>query len=135
MLETVNVIIRLHTLAGLRRLSNALFSVFAQDYPDVQPIVVLQSFSPADVTAVEEKATEFGWNESKCSPLVLNVETPPGDYRSKLLNEGLKICEGRYLAFLDFDDVLYRHAYTYLVRRLHRTGATISFARVYRKEI
>lgn len=54
----------------------------------------------------------------------------PQDARSILLNEGVRAAQGRYLAFLDYDDVLYPDAYELLVGRLTRTGAAIAFARV-----
>src|SRR5262245_24281594 len=110
MKETVNVILRLHAPSGMRRLSAALFSVFAQHHPSVQPVVVLQAFSLADYANVQKMVRQFPWNPPKHLPIVINVDVPRGDYRSKLLNEGLSACEGRYLAFLDYDDVLYRNA-------------------------
>jgi hypothetical protein len=47
-----------------------------------------------------------------------------------LLTLGTRAATGRYLAFLDYDDVLYPEAYTLLVGRLRETGAAIAFASV-----
>lgn len=135
MSELVNVVIRFHDVTKLRHLSTALLAVYAQQYQPVQAVVVLQHFSPAEVAAVERIVQAFRWAAPRMPPLVQNADVPSGDQRSKLLNEGLRFCSGRYLAFLDYDDVLYRHAYAYLVNRLCRTGAAIAFGRVYRKDV
>jgi hypothetical protein len=133
--ELVNVIIRFHEAAKLRQLSAALFAVFAQQHQPVQAVVVLQNFCPVDVAAVEQVVQTFRWSAPRVKPLLHNATVPPGDQRSKLLNEGLRLCTGRYLAFFDYDDILYRHAYAFLVNRLCRTGAALAFGRVYRKDV
>ena len=58
-------------------------------------------------------------------------ENGMGDLRSKMLNESLKKVRTRYAAFLDFDDLLMPHAYSWLVARLEKTGKAVSFGRVY----
>ncbi len=56
-------------------------------------------------------------------------DAEPADARSALLNLGLCAAQGRYSAFLDYDDVLYPEAYEVLVR-LEESGAAIAFATV-----
>ena len=135
MMDQLNVVIRLHDPAKLRQLSAALFAVQAQHYQPVQAVIVLQNFSPAETGTVRQVVHSFRWTEPRREPVVVPVDVPPGDQRTRLLNAGLRRCDGRYLAFLDYDDVLYRHAYSYLVGRLNRTGAALAFARVYRKDV
>jgi len=61
------------------------------------------------------------------SHLVLSVGVPERtDGRSILLNEGLKAAGGRYLAFLDYDDVVYPHAYELLIGRLTESGKAVA---------
>jgi hypothetical protein len=133
--DAVDTILRLHDATKLRQLSTALFALYTQHYQPVQPIIVLQNFSPAQVAAVRQTVAAFDWSTPRRMPRMHNALVPSGDQRSKLLNEGLRLCTGRYLAFLDYDDVLYRHAYAYLVQRLCRTGAAVALARVYRKDV
>jgi hypothetical protein len=54
----------------------------------------------------------------------------PRDARSELLNLGLGAARGRYLAFLDYDDLLYPEAYQRLVGQLRASEAAIAFASV-----
>jgi hypothetical protein len=57
-------------------------------------------------------------------------ESKPLDARTELLNLGLSVCEGQYVGFLDYDDILYPEAYELLVDRLIKTQAAIAFASV-----
>jgi len=54
-----------------------------------------------------------------------------GDLRTLMLNDGLKKVKTRYAAFLDYDDLLFPNAYSWLVGRLEETGKAVSFGRVY----
>jgi glycosyltransferase involved in cell wall biosynthesis len=54
----------------------------------------------------------------------------PGDYRSKLLNEGIQTAAGRFLAFLDYDDIIYPHAYELLIDTLINEQVAIAFGRI-----
>jgi glycosyltransferase involved in cell wall biosynthesis len=69
---------------------------------------------------------------------ILNLEQPvPKDGRTLLLNMGLQAAQGRYVGFLDYDDLLYPEAYRTIVPRLRATDAAIAFAavRVVRAEV
>ncbi len=52
------------------------------------------------------------------------------DWRTRLFNLALGVVRGRYLAFLDYDDVLFPEAYELLVRQMRYSGAGIVFASV-----
>jgi hypothetical protein len=59
---------------------------------------------------------------------ILNYEERlPADARSHLANLGLAAAKGRYSAFLDYDDVIYPHAYAKLISRLRESAAAIAF--------
>ena len=98
---TVNVIIRFHDPSKLTDLSYALFSLYAQSYEHVRPIIVLQGFTDEQQQAVGAVVDEFAWTESgRCVPLIHNVQvTEPGDYRSRLLKMAWRRgadCAGRW---------------------------------------
>ena len=59
-----------------------------------------------------------------------SAEKAAVDARSALLNLGLEKAQGRYLAFLDYDDVLYPEAYELMVSKLIQSGAAAAFASV-----
>jgi len=75
-------------------------------------------------------------DSGKLRPLVLNVPNLIGDNRSKLLNEGINISAGRYLAFLDFDDIIYADSYAYLIDNLkdNDRNPVICFGKIKRTE-
>jgi len=59
---------------------------------------------------------------------VLNRPQPqPRDARAALLNLGLAAAQGRYAAFLDYDDLVYPEAYRLLIGELQGGGAAIAF--------
>src|SRR5205085_12261957 len=58
---------------------------------------------------------------------ILTVAVPPGvDGRSTLLTRGIERASGRYLAFLDDDDLVYQHGYTTLVAQLKAGGCAVA---------
>lgn len=131
----VDVVVRMPDPAGVRKLDRALFSLYGQDFTPVRPIIATQNFSTEELAAVERTIDVFDWSRH-ARPLVANLEERPGgDFRSKLLNRGLGELGSRYLAFLDHDDFLYGHAYTYLAERLGETGAGVSFGSIVVKEV
>jgi hypothetical protein len=48
-----------------------------------------------------------------------------------MMNDALKKVKTRYAAFLDYDDLLFPDAYTWLLERLEKTGKAVTFGRVY----
>lgn len=126
--ETIAVIVRFHDARRIRELSRALFSLQVQKYERVQPIVVTQNVPESDVYRVID---ELDWGKSGLRPVVRATNVAPGtDCRSHLINVGMAAAQGRYLAFLDFDDVVYPDAYKFLIGRLRASGAAIAFGRI-----
>jgi hypothetical protein len=132
----IDVIIRFHNPEKLDDLSYCLLSLYGQAYPEVQPIIVLQGFTGTDRARVEEIVEEFDWAITGRRPFVHNIPTGVrGDHRSRLLNEGLGRSEGRYVAFLDYDDCVYQCAYEHLIGRLRTSGAAIAFGGIKRADV
>ncbi len=144
--KTVSVIVRFHDRGKIAFLDHALFSLATQHYPHVQVIVAVQNGDdqllkiigtiiekqPFLVDRTISRVTEVANNQTSSandlpSHVVLSVNVPEGvDGRSVLLNEGLKAAEGRYLAFLDYDDVVYPHAYVVLIGRLNESKKAVA---------
>lgn len=124
--KLLNVIVRFHddSEKNLQALSFCLFCLNGQDYKYIQPIIVLQGFSNDAINRVNSIADEIVWEENK--PIIHNVVIErKGDYRSKLINEGFKLSTGKYLAILDFDDIIYGDAYSYLIGKLQNASNNI----------
>ncbi len=58
---------------------------------------------------------------------IISVTIPAGvDGRSTLLNQGMKHATGRFLAFLDDDDVIYQHGHATLIQQLLDGGCAVA---------
>lgn len=132
--ETVSTIIRFHDIKRLDLLERAVQSLHAQVGARVRPIVVAQRFSERDFGMVREAVDRQWYFSALPAPIVLNYEDKgQGDARSALLNLGIAEhlrSENRYLGFLDYDDLLYTHAYQTLVDTLRDSGAVVAFATI-----
>lgn len=114
----LSVIIRFHRAERLRFLDEALFSLAIQDWDDLETIVVIQNPTAEVNSAVLAAMQSQPWPNPP-NYKILSCEIPDGvDGRSSLLNHGINNASGRYLAFLDDDDVVYQHGYTTLINQL-----------------
>jgi len=116
--DTISVIIRTASIDRIAMLDEALFSVAVQDWPSIQVVISLQSPSRKFLTAVETLTSRFFWREG-ISVKTLPIDIPDGqDGRARLMNSGLAAAVGRYVSFLDDDDILYQNAFTTLIEEL-----------------
>ncbi len=121
----VSVIVRFHDASRLPLLREALASLAAQEHASVQAIVVIQNGNDDLTRAIQAHLTQaFPQAEPH---RVLNLPIPTGeDGRSRLLNAGLQVAQGRYLAFLDYDDIVYPRAYATLIQRLQESRCAVA---------
>ena len=132
----LDVVIRMHDPARLDELDRALFSAALSDHRPLTLLVVCQRFSPAELDAVDAVLAPLRTITPDVRLVVLNRPDPePRDARSALLNLGLAAATGRFLAFLDYDDVIYPEAYGTLIGELLETGTTIAFGGVVNAEV
>ena len=127
--EQIDVVVRFHDARRTQELSRCVFSLVSQTYRPLRIVIAAQRFSDEDVAAVRAALSPFVEGESEVDLAIVNwTATEPADARSVLLNLGVRAAEGRYLAYLDYDDALYPDAYELLIERLRKTGAAIAFA-------
>jgi len=114
----LSTIMRFHKRERLPFLENAISSLATQDWPALEVVVMLQNPDEALLREVEQIILRQPWPTSPRFQVVA-VEVPAGvDGRSELLNQGLDRATGRFVAFLDDDDIIYPHGYKTLVGQL-----------------
>ena len=129
--EGVDVIVRFHNLGRIDELRRAVFSIAGQDFRPIRILLVLQRFSDADAEVVRTALAPLLALPDSPVLEVLRFEAPePLDARSALMNLGFAAATARYVALLDYDDVLYPEAYRLLSGRLRDSGAAIAFGHI-----
>ncbi len=129
--DRVDCIVRFHDIRRLRELDRSVFSLFGQTYRPLNIILMLQRFSATEVAATREALAPILALPGAPELTIRNLEqAAPEDARALLLNLGLEAAEGRYVGFLDYDDLLYPEAYQSLVASLRTTEAAVAFASV-----
>ena len=119
-MSLVSCVVRCHDFSNLRILELALQSLGNQQHPNIEVILVGQNLSRPQIAEFEKKSQMyFVKGLSSRTIKIVDVANPhKKDLRAKALNEGIAQATGTYLGFLDFDDVLLPHAYTFLIKRL-----------------
>lgn len=127
----IDTVVRFHDVTRVMELERCVFSLVSQSYRPLNIILVVQRFSDDDINKIRAALTPMIDGEDGVTLQIANWEhAEPADARSELLNLGLTEARGRYLAYLDYDDVLYPEAYELLVKRLNESQAAIAFASV-----
>ena len=129
--ETTDVVIRFHAPERLIELERAVFSVVAQNAQPTVVHVVTQRFGEDAVAATRARLRPLFETQPDARLEIHNWrDATPLDARSCLINEGIRHATGRYLSFLDYDDVLFPEAHEILLERLKVAGAAVAFASV-----
>lgn len=131
MSEQIDTVIRFHDPSRIAELKRCVFSLVGQTYRPLRIVLAVQRFNGHQIEAVEKAlGTLLEGRDAPELAIVNLIEPEPADARSLLLNLGVQNATGKYLAFLDYDDVLYPEAYEMMIGRLRDTGAAIAFANV-----
>ena len=129
-LPTVDVIVRFHKCNAIAKLERAICSLSAMNNCRITVILAMQDCDNINLVRIKHalsyyrhilRIREFNFYSKKLK----------GDLRNVLLIESLRQTTSDYVAFLDYDDLLFPNAYTYLIDRIEKTGKSVSFGRVY----
>lgn len=129
--DLLDVIVRFHDPRRLVELDRCVFSVVTQSYAPVKAHIMCQRFTERDVAQVTEYVRPLLALNPGFSLEIINVEDPePRDARSLLINRGISNAHGRYIAFLDYDDITYPDGYRLLISELAFSGYVIAFGKI-----
>jgi len=128
----VSTIIRFSQSGNMKLLQNALYSLMAQIGCVVQPIIAVQDLADDMLADLEVMLKKMPWDDN-CPPIIRKYYSTEKnrDLRSLMLNDALKAVNTEYAAFLDYDDVMFHNAYSWLIQRLRHTGKNASFGLIY----
>lgn len=125
----IDVIVRFHDPARQAELQRAVLSLVGQEHGPIRVLLVLQRFTDDAAAAVRAGLAPLLALPGAPELSILRFAAPePPDARSALVSMGMAAATGRYLAILDYDDVLYPEAYRLLIDRLTKSDAAIAFA-------
>ncbi|MCX7897481.1 MAG: glycoside hydrolase family 99-like domain-containing protein [Rhodocyclaceae bacterium] len=128
----VAVVVRFHEGGDWRFLEQAIASVLAMHDCRPRPLIALQCASAEKAQECERRIGQLAKvfaGEVRCEMYM--PEEGCGDLRARMLNHSLTRVDARYVAFLDYDDLLFAHAYAYLLDRLRKSGKAVAFGRIY----
>jgi len=123
--DLVTIIIRTSKQNRLLLLKNALSSIIANDYRPIEIIIVVQSERQDFIQSIQNICKEIISGQIQIN---LVVNSTSEDERSKNLNLGIKIATGKYLGFLDDDDIIYPHHLQTIVKALKTSHEDIAWA-------
>lgn len=101
--KVVSVIIRACNSKKLFLLQEAIESIYKNTYRPIEVVIVVQSENEDYIQNVKHVASLYQENDLTSSVVVNKTSK---DERSKNLNLGLQQAKGRYISFLDEDDVM-----------------------------
>jgi hypothetical protein len=136
-MDKISVVVRFHKSGNLDYLKLALFSLAIQQ--GVQVLIQLFAQDCDDNIISEIHAFMKDLPYYKKTKIVIDNNSrrivnghrifripKKKDCRSLMLDLGLKLSPTRYMAILDYDDIVYQHCYSFLISRIKETHSAIA---------
>lgn len=134
--DIVSTIIRFHGSGDMKALQHALYSLLAQNDCIVQPVLAVQDL-PEQMLADLYVMLETIPFHKDFPPKVRKYTSDAScaDLRALMMNQELKLVRTQFASFLDYDDILFAGAFSWLISRLKKTGKNASFGLIYATSI
>ncbi len=134
--DGVDVIIRFHDPRRAPELGRAIFSIVGQQLRPLRILLMLQRFTQGQQhDLMFDLGPVLSLPDAPELTVVHHDFVEPLDARSVLVNLGFAAARARYIAILDYDDVLYPEAYRLLRDRLIESGRAIAFGNIVLKRV
>jgi hypothetical protein len=122
----LSVVIRAHGACDRVLLKESLKSLAASTFLELEVVVATDTVDPALQQRLQRVIDSVSFRPPAFAVLTVVDCAGLTDTRSRLLNEGVRRSSGQYLAFLDYDDVVYPDGYRILVDELAASGRGVA---------
>lgn len=127
----IDCVVRVHSVENLVEFERAVFSLVNQEYRPINIIVAMQRIDRFGVSRIEEVINRLGvFGEGVSFDLYDYQDADSRDARSMMLNKSIERGIYKYFGILDYDDILYPHAYSSLIQEIEKASVGVAFARV-----
>ena len=110
---------------SIEMLTRSLVSLASSEYDLLEVIIVGQNVSLETSDKIKQLLTVQSWSKKVLVRFEV-VKTEERCSRAKLINIGISFATGKYLAFLDYGDVIYPGGYAVLIDKLKNSSAAIA---------
>lgn len=129
--KDITAIVRFHNNGNINILKNALLSLIAQYNCIPNILIALQDLSLNKFQCLKDMLDTLPWQEFRRPEILKFTSKNKKDIRSKMFNESFKKATTKYVAFLDYDDIIFNDAYHFLINRLKVTNKNATFGYIY----
>lgn len=111
--DEITYVVRCHSVETIPQLQDALYSIAGQQFPNARALIAIQDLKANDVSIIRAAADAVSKSSGVCVEVKNFKFEASGDHRGALLNRAFAMLRSRYLAILDYDDLVYpNHAAT-----------------------
>jgi glycosyltransferase involved in cell wall biosynthesis len=111
----VSIIVRTNQEERLPLFKNALLSIISNDYRPIEIVIVVQSEKEDFIQKIQDVSQGFTDEQTQIKLVINNTSQ---DERARNLNLGINAAKGRYIGFLDDDDIIYKNHISSLIEEI-----------------